>query len=198
MGIATSETKNYFVSITDNDNIAESNLNRQFLFRPKDIGKSKSEIACANISKLNKNFNCKYFQSKVCKETENIFNQNFWEKQNFIINAVDNVEARVYNAKKCEEFKKILIDSGTNGNRANSQIIIPNETVSYSDKSLIKDESIPMGIIRNYPTSINHCIEWALDIFNKYFVGFINKLKLFIEDKETFFQELSKQGLYSE
>lgn len=38
------------VSVTDNDNIEVSNLNRQFLFRKNNIGHSKSEVAC-NIAK---------------------------------------------------------------------------------------------------------------------------------------------------
>ena len=32
------------IIVTDNDNIEISNLNRQFLFRNKDIGKQKSKI----------------------------------------------------------------------------------------------------------------------------------------------------------
>lgn len=34
------------VSVTDNDNIEVSNLNRQFLFRKPNVGHSKSEVAC--------------------------------------------------------------------------------------------------------------------------------------------------------
>ena len=41
------------VTVTDNDNIEISNLNRQFLFRPADVGKPKSATACAKAKAMN-------------------------------------------------------------------------------------------------------------------------------------------------
>lgn len=55
-----------------------------------------------------------------------------------------------------------------------------------------------MCTLWNYPTSINHCIEWAFEKFNCYFIEIINKIKLFIENKDEFYQELSKQGFISQ
>lgn len=51
------------------------------------------------------------------------------EKQNYIIKAVDNLEARIYIQNQSLIYKKILIDSGTLGTIANSQVIIPNKTI---------------------------------------------------------------------
>ena len=48
-----------------------------------------------------------------------------FESQNYIINAVDNLEARIYISNQCLLYKKILIDSGTLGTNANSQVIVP-------------------------------------------------------------------------
>ena len=197
MGISTSNSKNSMVTITDNDYIEESNLNRQFLFRMKDIGLSKSDVACNYVKNMNHDFNCISLKGRVGEETENIFNEYFWKKQDFIINAVDNIEARIYINQKCMQFGKILINSGTNGTKANSQVIIPNETLEYSPPP-DNEESIPMCTLRNYPTSINHCIEWALEKFNSYFIEIINKIKLFVENKDEFYQELSKQGFITQ
>ena len=44
------------VTVTDNDNIEVSNLNRQFLFRQPDVGSSKAVTACAKAKIMNPEF----------------------------------------------------------------------------------------------------------------------------------------------
>ena len=84
------------VVFTDNDNIETSNLNLQFVFRKTDIGYSKSKCACIAVKKKNPAFNCKDLQSRVGTENEHIFNEKFWNNQTYIINSVDNIQARKY------------------------------------------------------------------------------------------------------
>jgi len=89
------------VYCTDNDNIEVSNLNRQFLFRKQHVGCSKSETACATAKGMNSNLNVKDFMTRVGKETEETFNDNFWEGLDFVVNAVDNIHARLYVDSQC-------------------------------------------------------------------------------------------------
>ena len=190
MGVATKKEKDgkiNIVSVTDNDNIETSNLNRQFLFRNSDISKSKSEIACINIKKMNNDFQCCSYQQKVCKETEYIFNQKFWLKQDLIILAVDNNEARRYINSQCIKYEKILINSGTLGTEGKTELIIPHKTISLED--LIGEETnnaeIPMCTIRSFPSNINHCIEWSKELFNNLFVNYIREINKFIFEKDN-------------
>ena len=192
MGVSINKEKK--VTITDNDNIEISNLNRQFLFKYNDISKSKSVIACNAVKEMNINFNCNPMKARIGIENEKIFNEKFWKNQNYIINAVDNLEARIYISEQSLIYKKILIDSGTLGTIANSQVIIPNKTIKYTEplKENIEQEAIAMCTLRNFPTLITHCIEWARDNFDGYFVKILQDLKKFCENKEKFYIELEK------
>ena len=45
---------------------------------------------------MNKNLNAIALTEYVSPDTENIFNDAFWESVSFVVNAVDNVKARQY------------------------------------------------------------------------------------------------------
>ena len=45
--------RNGIVHVTDLDTIKKGNLNRQFLFRPKDLGKIKVEVAAVAVANMN-------------------------------------------------------------------------------------------------------------------------------------------------
>ena len=51
MGMSTDKSASF--SVTDNDNIEISNLNRQFLFRRTDVKHSKSERASLAVKAMN-------------------------------------------------------------------------------------------------------------------------------------------------
>ena len=119
------------VLVTDNDTIEKSNLSRQFLFRDSDIGKFKAERACLAAKNFNPSFKAQSKIGLVCPETESDFTDNFWDQLDVVVNAVDNVKARLFVDSKCVWHNKPLIESGTLGTKCNSQVIIPDQTQCY-------------------------------------------------------------------
>jgi len=104
------------VSITDNDLIEKSNLNRQFLFRQEDIQKSKSLSAKAAILRMNSHMRIEAYEKKVCPQSENeLFTDSFFKSHDLCVNALDNVEARRYMDSRCVANQKPLLESGTLG-----------------------------------------------------------------------------------
>lgn len=118
MGVGCSP--NGKVHVTDNDNIEVSNLNRQFLFRKEHVGHSKSQTACEIAKSINSALNVQDYMTRVGPDTEEVFNDQFWENLDYVVNAVDNIKARLYTDSKCVWYEKPLLESGTLGTKANS------------------------------------------------------------------------------
>ena len=191
MGASTG--KDGLLTITDYDNIENSNLNRQFLFNHKNINQSKSTIACKEIKKMNKNFNCKDLHKKVCKETENYFNKNFWENQDIIFSAVDNDDARTYLNDICFKYNKILMNAGTSGVRAKADIIIPKITYPLKIDLNNTTKEYNMCTIKKFPTRIEHCIKWSKDLFSFLFNDNMEIFNKFLKKKKEYIKQISKE-----
>ncbi|KAM3134633.1 hypothetical protein pb186bvf_013275 [Paramecium bursaria] len=157
------------VSVTDDDNIEISNLNRQFLFRKHNVGHNKAAVATSVGAGLNTVVKFKSYTLRVGKENEPVFHDQFWEGLNLVINAVDNVHARRYIDYQCCYYQKPLFESGTLGTKCNSQLILPNQTQSYSESQDPPEETIPLCTLKNFPYQIEHTIQWARDYFQGVF-----------------------------
>ena len=186
-------TKGGKCTVTDDDNIEISNLNRQFLFRREHVGKNKCETACGVGKKMNKDIHFDALQARVAPENEHLFNDDFWTNLDFVVNAVDNVKARQYVDGQCVWFEKPLFESGTLGTKCHSQIIIPHSTISYTDIMDPPEESIPLCTLKNFPYQIEHTIQWARDYFEGIFADPSADLSQFYSNREDFLAGLKKQ-----
>ena len=195
MGIGCS--KDGLISCTDNDNIEVSNLNRQFLFRKNNVGYSKSETTCKIGREMNPDFNMRSYQTLVGEQTEAVFNDRFWESLDFVVNAVNNIKAGLYVDQRCVWYKKPLLESGTHGTKANSQMIIPHLTQCYGDSTDPPEESIPMCTLRNFPNQIEHTIEWGRDQLNTIFTYRCNDILSYLENPTKWFKELKDNNILS-
>ncbi len=76
-----------------------------------------------------------------------------------MVNALDNIKARLYVDAQCVKHMKPLLESGTLGTKANSQVIVPRMTESYGSSRDPPDTAIPMCTLKNFPHQIEHTIE---------------------------------------
>ena len=157
------------ITITDMDTIEKSNLNRQFLFRNKDIGKAKSQCAANAIKQMNPDVNIEARLDKMGPETESVYDMKFYNSLDGVANALDNVMARRYVDSRCVTFKKSLLESGTLGTKGNVQVIVPHLTESYGSSQDPPEASIPVCTIKTFPNAIEHCIQWSREQFEDNF-----------------------------
>ncbi|KAL1863505.1 E1 ubiquitin-activating protein [Paecilomyces lecythidis] len=184
------------ISVTDMDQIEKSNLNRQFLFRSKDVGKLKSECASAAVQAMNPELQGKIvtLRDRVGPDTEHVFNEEFWENLDVVTNALDNVDARTYVDRRCVFFRKPLLESGTLGTKGNTQVILPGLTESYSSSQDPPEQSFPMCTLKSFPNRIEHTIAWARDLFQTYFVGPPESVNMYLSQPNYIEQTLKQAG----
>jgi ubiquitin-activating enzyme E1 len=182
--------------ITDMDTIERSNLNRQFLFRPSHIGKSKSLMASQEIQKINPEIKVEAHENRVGHETLHIYNDKFFKSLDCVTNALDNINARLFMDSLCVNYTKPLLESGTLGTTGNVQSIIPHLTESYGSQMDPPEETVPMCTIKNFPYMPEHCIQWSRELFEEVFTQRIKNLNKYLENPEII-KELAPAELLS-
>lgn len=194
MGVAAGDG---LVTVTDMDTIEVSNLNRQFLFRPKDVGSAKSTTACAAATAMNPDFKTRSSLVPVGTDTEDTWNDAFWEGLDLVTNALDNIKARLYVDSRCVFYLKPLLESGTLGTKCNTQVVIPHKTESYGDSVDPPEDTIAMCTLRHFPNQIEHCIEWARDVFEGAFTAGAQGACTFVKDQAAFMRQLEAEANFS-
>lgn len=203
------------VTVTDGDRIEVSNLNRQFLFRKQHVRKPKSVTAAAAAKGMNPGIQVKALELLASKDTERTFCDDFWlgsgqpneegkpvavssggSGLDFVVNALDNVKARKYVDSRCVFYQKPLLESGTEGTKFNHMVILPHQTVSYDEgeADAPEGEAIPMCTLRNFPSTIIHCIEWARGQFEDNFVTPLADLLDFLKDPRAYVTDLRERA----
>ncbi|XP_041348833.1 ubiquitin-like modifier-activating enzyme 1 [Gigantopelta aegis] len=182
------------VIVTDMDSIEKSNLNRQFLFRPWDVQKLKSRTAAKAVKDMNPFMHIDAKEDRVGPETENVYTDDFFEALDGVVNALDNIDARMYMDRRCVYYRKPLLESGTLGTKANVQVVIPHITESYSSSQDPPEKSIPTCTLKNFPNAIEHTLQWARDEFEGLFVQPMESAQQYITDSKFVERTLKLPG----
>jgi ubiquitin-activating enzyme E1 len=187
------------VTVTDMDRIEKSNLSRQFLFRPGDVGMPKSAVAADAVRKVNPHMRVNARELRVGAESEDTFDEGFWTGLSGVLTALDNVQARLYVDERCVEFQRALLDSGTLGTKGNFQCVLPHLTVNYGATRDPEETSIPVVSVgalcyafdrdscmaqctlKNFPNKIEHTLQWSRDWFEGAFQQTAETVNAFLE-----------------
>uniref|UniRef100_A0ACD5XJJ0 Uncharacterized protein n=1 Tax=Avena sativa TaxID=4498 RepID=A0ACD5XJJ0_AVESA len=182
------------LTITDDDVIEKSNLSQQFLFRGWNIGQAKSTVAAAAASAINSSLHIDALQNRACPETEHVFHDAFWEGLDVVINALDNVNSRMYMDMRCLYFQKPLLESGTSGPKFNTQMVIPHLTENYGASRDPPEKQAPMCTVHSFPHNIDHCLTWARSEFEGLLDKIPSEVNSFISNPAEYAAAVRKAG----
>ncbi|KAG5342178.1 hypothetical protein C0989_004915 [Termitomyces sp. Mn162] len=100
------------ITLLDLDTIDLSNLNRQFLFRKKDVKQSKALTAAQTAASFNPNVSLNPIHGNI-KEPQ--YDIPWFQQFDIVLNALDNLDARRHVNKMCMAAQVPLVESGTAG-----------------------------------------------------------------------------------
>uniref|UniRef100_A0A7R9Y511 NEDD8-activating enzyme E1 catalytic subunit n=1 Tax=Prasinoderma coloniale TaxID=156133 RepID=A0A7R9Y511_9VIRI len=159
------------VHVIDMDTIDVSNLNRQFLFRPADVGRAKAEVAAARVNERVAGANV---VPHFCRIEEK--DEAFYRQFALIVLGLDSLEARAYmNAVACGMLEydedgdvdpstiKPIVDGGTEGFKGHARVLLPGVTPCFHCTLWLfpPQTKFPLCTLAETPRSAAHCVEYA-------------------------------------
>ena len=102
------------IDIYDNDTVDITNLNRQLIALESTIGKLKTEVTARRLKEINPKV--KVFEQPVFVTPEVINNTDF-SKFDYVIDAIDNVTAKIAICQKAREYNIPVISAMGAGNK---------------------------------------------------------------------------------
>ncbi|KAL7885335.1 hypothetical protein AOLI_G00056300 [Acnodon oligacanthus] len=154
------------IEVIDLDTIDVSNLNRQFLFQKKHVGKSKAQVAKESVLRFCPSANITAYHDSIMNPDYNV---EFFRNFQLVMNALDNRAARNHVNRMCLAADIPLIESGTAGYLGQVTVIKKGATECYECQPKPTQKTFPGCTIRNTPSEPIHCIVWAKYLFNQLF-----------------------------
>ncbi|KAG8904242.1 E1 ubiquitin-activating protein uba2 [Tulasnella sp. 403] len=152
------------ITLLDLDTIDLSNLNRQFLFRKKDVKQSKAMVAARSAAMFNPSCKITPIHANIKEERFDVL---WFQSFDIVLNALDNLDARRHVNKMCMAAGVPLIESGTAGYLGQVQpllkarLVTQDVTECFDCMPKETPRTFPVCTIRSTPSTPIHCIVWA-------------------------------------
>lgn len=102
------------IAVADFDTVEPSNLNRQIIALRQTEGKNKAELMAGRMRQINEKIEAKYFPEKIDEENIRYMRLDHYD---YVIDAVDDVRAKVAIIKKAKEKNIPVISCMGTGNK---------------------------------------------------------------------------------
>ena len=102
------------IDLVDGDVVAESNINRQIIALQSTVGMLKTHVAAERFRDINPEVKIREFPFRFSEETAAKFD---FSEYDYVVDAIDDVRAKVLLAVKCQESGTPLISSMGAGNK---------------------------------------------------------------------------------
>ena len=165
---------------------------RNLFFSKDNLGHSKVEVVAGKLAEKGVKVHPVFaaFQERNLEEKQ-------WQEVNWVISAVNNHEARTGIDKKCIWHEKTWIEGGVDNTFGLCSVYIPHHTSSYSETVPNSETKISKDIIQSFPYAIEHCIEFAKEKFNFFFVDSIKSFEQYLSSPSVFISQMEENEKYS-
>ena len=149
------------LTVIDLDTIDVSNLNRQFLFRPQHVGRSKALCAAEMVATFAPGVAVTAHHANIKEER---FGVPFVAGFDLVINALDNMDARRHVNRLCLAADRPLIEAGTAGYLGQAQTILKGRSACIECVPMPPPRTFPICTIRSTPDRPVHCVVWGKEL----------------------------------
>ena len=129
------------ICVVDGDVFEPSNLNRQLLSSPDQIGYAKAEAAAGRISLINPSVQITWIQDWITEANASELISGY----DVILDALDNIPARKILTKACTKARIPFIYGAIRGWTAQAAVVMPGEPlldILYPENVVLSDKSV--------------------------------------------------------
>lgn len=115
------------ILIFDMDSIENTNLTRSVLYRTKDVGRYKAEVAAERAMEINPDVKAKAFVSNIIDDV----GLGVFRRMNVVLGGLDNREARLSINQSCYKVDKPWIDGAIEALNGFARVFVPRKGACY-------------------------------------------------------------------